>query len=113
VRWVERIVEEQIDSQITGISNAKSKIHLWIDGWSSPNRTSILAIGATYLSHDNQIKTPLLSLREIIGQHTGANQAIMVMDTINKYAFTSNLGYLVMDNAASNDTLIRELSICK
>lgn len=58
------------------------------------------------------MKTILLSLKEIIGQHTGANQAIMVMDTIDKYGFADNLGYIVMDNATSNDTLIRELSIC-
>lgn len=112
VKWVERTVEEQIDHQITSLSNAKSKIHLWVDGWSSPNRTSILAVGASFLGPDQQMKTILLSLKEIIGQHTGANQAIMVMDTIDKYGFADNLGYIVMDNATSNDTLIRELSIC-
>jgi hypothetical protein len=110
--WVLRTVDDQIGTQITNIANAKSKIHLWIDGWTSTNRLSILAVGCTYMGADNKIHTVLLSLDEIIGQHTGVNLASIVFKTIEKYGFAYNLGYCIMDNAANNDTMMRELSNC-
>jgi hypothetical protein len=109
-QWVLRTVDDQINTQITNIANAKSKIHLWIDGWTSTNRLSVLAVGCSYMGADNKIHTVLLSLDEIDGSHTGANLAGIVFKTISKYLFAHNLGYCIMDNAANNDTMMRELS---
>lgn len=52
-------------------------------------------------------------LEEIQGAHTGANLAPMVLKAIERFKFVYNLGYIVMDNAANNDTMMRELSNCK
>ena len=53
----------------------------------------------------------MLSVQEVEGDHSGENLAKHTMKTINDYEIVSKLGWLQMDNASSNDTLIRELSV--
>ena len=80
-----RTVNDQIQYQIDGIGNAKSKIHLWIDAWVSTNHLSVLGVGCSYMGSDGQMKVVLLMLEEIQGAHTGANLAPMVLRAIKKY----------------------------
>ena len=40
------------------------------------------------------------------GEHSGGNQAAVVLDVLNDYEIRNKLGYMVMDNVGSNDTLI-------
>jgi hypothetical protein len=49
-------------------------------------------------------------LREIQGRHTGENLAPIVLDILQEYSITHKLGYIQMDNATNNDTLIAALS---
>jgi hypothetical protein len=35
----------------------------------------------------------------------------MVKETINTYEITSNLGYIIMDNAINNQAMVRELLV--
>jgi hypothetical protein len=109
-QWVLRTVNDQIQNQIDGITNAKSKIHLWVDAWVSTNHLSVLGVGCSYMGGDGTIKTVLLMLNEIQGAHTGTNLAPMLLRAIEKYKFVHNLGYCIMDNASNNDTMMRELS---
>jgi hypothetical protein len=47
---------------------------------------------------------------EIQGEHSGKNQAKVVLDVISDFEIETNLGYFVGDNASSNDTLCMSLS---
>ena len=40
------------------------------------------------------------------GEHSGENQAAVVLDELNDYEIRNKLGYMVMDNVGSNDNLI-------
>ena len=40
------------------------------------------------------------------GEHSGENQAAVVLDVLNDYEICNKLGYMVMDNVGSNDTFI-------
>ena len=53
----------------------------------------------------------MLSVQVIEGDHSGENLARYTMKTIDDYGIASKLGWLQIDNAPSNDTLIRELSV--
>jgi hypothetical protein len=50
-------------------------------------------------------------MRAVDGQHTGENLSQYVLKVIQDYGITSRLGYLQMDNASNNDSLIRVLSV--
>ena len=52
----------------------------------------------------------MLALRVIQGRHTGENLAPIVLDILQDYSITYKLGYIQMDNATNNDTLITALS---
>ena len=84
-------------------------IHLSLDSWTSGNHLPILgAIGHTIVG--GQLQEYVLALREIQGRHTGENLAPMVLDILQDYGITHKLGYIQMDNATNNDTLIAALS---
>jgi hypothetical protein len=48
-------------------------------------------------------------LREIQGSHDGENIAPIVEEVLEEWGIISKLGYLQMDNASNNDTMIRAL----
>ncbi len=47
-----------------------------------------------------------LALKELEGEHSGLNQARVVLGVINDFRIRNKLGYFVMDNASLNGTLI-------
>jgi hypothetical protein len=89
---------------------ARTKIHFTVDLWTSPNSLAIIGIIAHYINDSGQLEHSVLALRELIGEHSGENQASVVMDVIDEYGIASKIGYFVMDNASNNDTLVRSLS---
>jgi hypothetical protein len=62
---------------------------------------------------NTQLQEYVLALREIQGRHTGENIAPVVLDILQDYGITYKLGYIQMDNATNNDTLIAALSSSK
>ena len=96
------------------IQASRSCIHLSLDSWTSRNHLPILGvIGHTIV--DGQLQEYVLALREIQGRHTGENLAPMVLDILQDYGISHKLGYIQMDNATNNDTLMAALSsgICR
>ena len=100
-----------IQQQVLG---SQSCIHLSLDSWTSRNHLPILGvIGHTLVG--GQLQEYVLALREIQGRHTGENLAPIVLDILQDYGITQKLGYIQMDNATNNDTLMAALSsgICR
>lgn len=81
------------------------KVHLSIDLWTGQNKAYI-GVVAHYFQQSLS-KAPVLIFREIKGRHTGENQAIYVMEALVEYNLTYKLGYMMLDNASNNDTLIQ------
>jgi hypothetical protein len=50
-------------------------------------------------------------MKEIEGNHKGENLALVLMDVIRDWGIACKLGYMVMDNASNNDTMMHALSI--
>jgi hypothetical protein len=109
-RWVLRQFDGIKGNITIVISKAKSKIHISCDLWTSPNSIAILGITAQFIDIEGQLRSLVLALKEVNGDHTGENLSKYVMEVIRDYDIQGNLGYFVMDNAENNDTMITSLS---
>jgi hypothetical protein len=49
-------------------------------------------------------------MKEIEGNYSGLNLVPVLMDVIRDWGIALKLGYIVMDNASNNDTMILALS---
>jgi hypothetical protein len=52
----------------------------------------------------------VLTIKEIEGNHSGLNLTPVLMDVIRDWGIALKLGYIVMDNASNNNTIILALS---
>ena len=64
-----------------------------------------------FLDADYKFRTFLLSLPDIIGQHTGANLAELSLQIFNEYGISNKVGFFVGDNAGNNDTCTEEIAM--
>ncbi|TMI77394.1 MAG: hypothetical protein E6H10_19115 [Bacteroidetes bacterium] len=86
------------------LSLARSRIHISYDLWTSPNHKAMIAIVAHWTAEDYKVKTALLAIREVHGEHTGENIANVVYSVMKEYDIHTRFGYYVGDNATNNDT---------
>lgn len=92
--WVLRqydIERERIKSRV---QNARSKVHISCDLWTSPNDFAVLGIVAHYISEDNQLEHSVLALVEITGPHEGENLAPHVIKVVEDWGIVLKLGFL-------------------
>jgi hypothetical protein len=92
------------------LRQAEVKIHFSFDMWSSPNHHAYQAIVAHWLSPQAKLHTALLSLYRFVGSHTGYNQAEHFWTTLEEYEIHHLIGKFNVDNAANNDTALREIA---
>jgi hypothetical protein len=108
--WVMRQRDEMKQRVMEDIHNARSKIHISCDIWTSPNDLPIIGFIATYVTSNNHLRRRTLALKEIQGDHSGLNLSGVTMEVLQDWQLISNLGYFMMDNASNNDTMIKHLS---
>ena len=82
-----------------------SDIYITCDLWSLDNSLGLLGIVAHFTSENCQLQCLTLSLKELEGAHSGDNQAALILQSLNDFEIRNRLGYFMMDNASSNDTL--------
>jgi hypothetical protein len=109
--WIMRQYEFQKLQIKERLQTALSCVHLSIDLWSSGNGLALIGIIAHILNPNGELEEFLISLKEVKGQHNGENLSRYVLQAINDYEIASKLGYLQMDNASNNDSMIREISV--
>ena len=69
-----------------------------------------MVIIAHYLSKDNVVERMVLDLLEVEGSHEGNNLASYLLKTLEDWSIQNKLGWVVMDNATNNDSMIQKLS---
>lgn len=111
--WIVRTFEYEKQRIMQALQSAYSKVHFTVDLWTSPNAKALMGIVAHYIAENGALRQSVLSLRELEGQHTGANQAGLIFSVLEEYGILSKVGYFMMDNASNNDTMIEQLSTCK
>jgi len=91
------------------LSLARSRIHMSYDLWTSPNYKAMIAIVAHWTAENYEVKSALLAIREVPGEHSGENIANVVYPVMKEYNIHSRFGYFVGDNASNNNTSIEWL----
>jgi hypothetical protein len=84
-------------------------IAISLDGWSSKNSVSILAIIGHWLTVNFEYKERVLEFIEIQGPHTGENMAGIVLEVLKELGISTKLITITSDNASNNDTLVDEV----
>jgi hypothetical protein len=109
--WVLRRFEDQKVKVKQSLNSSRTQIHISCDLWSSPNSLSILGIIAHYITDKGQLRSSVLALKEVDGEHSGENLSLVILQVVDDYEIQSQLGYFVMDNASNNDKMMQYLSI--
>ena len=91
------------------LEKAIGRIHISSDLWTSPFRSSLLAVCAQWVDSDYRLRKALLGLPECRYSHSGEIQAQLLLKTIETFDIQRKLGYHTSDNASSNDTCLVEL----
>lgn len=107
--WIMEEYKHHKRTVIQALQNARSKIHICFDLWTSRNLLALNGIVAHFLGADYQPRTLLLALPEQKDAHTGDNIASHVARIIEEFKIEGNLGYFVLDNATNNNTCMEAL----
>ena len=91
------------------IRDARSKIHLVFDGWTSANGYGLLGVQCRFLDRDYHLQAFLIGLRRITGEHSGSALAELLFEVTEAYRCTESIGFVVSDNASNMDTLVFEI----
>jgi hypothetical protein len=91
------------------LSTAISPIHISTDLWTSPFRSSLLAVCAQWVDHEYKLQKALLGLPECRYSHSGQQQAHLLLQTLEEHEIQSRVGWHTGDNATSNDTCLENL----
>jgi hypothetical protein len=89
-----------------------SQIHFSIDMWTASDaKTAYQAIVTHFVDSDtNESATALISMREFKAGHGGEDQAKVFLEVMDQYELRGRIGFFTMDNADSNDSMLRYLS---
>ena len=68
--------------------NSLSMVHLSFDLWTSINSLAMMAVISHYTDRDYKIQTRLLALRRLHGEHSGENQASLLVEIIREFDLT-------------------------
>lgn len=111
--WLLRQFQAQKTPVRTVLAEALSQIHIGTDLWRAPSRKEFLAVTAEGIKKDGQPFHFLLGLKELKGSKSGEEQAPFVLEVLKDFNIQKKLGYFVMDNDVTNDTMLRYLSYGK
>jgi hypothetical protein len=87
------------------LRDTATTVALTLDGWTSQNSLSMLAINVKWLSPDFEALQCTIEFIEIQGSHSGENLAVIVENTLKRHGILQKLLTITGDNASNNDTL--------
>jgi hypothetical protein len=62
------------------------------------------------ISNSGVLEHVVLAIKEIKGNYKGENLALVLIDVIRDWEIAYKLGYIVIDNASNNNTIMQALS---
>ncbi|EKG09241.1 Ribonuclease H-like protein, partial [Macrophomina phaseolina MS6] len=108
--WVKDTFESRREVVKSLLHNAKSKINISTDIWSSTNKRSYAAICAHFVDQVGKLRVLLIGLPRILGEHTDANIAYCLVKVFRIYQIEDLIGSFIADNATNNDTLLQAIA---
>jgi hypothetical protein len=108
--WVKNTYSERISDVKESLANARSRITLSFDAWSSPNHYSLLGVVAHWIDAKRELRTGLLAIKVLEGHH-GFEMAEVLNEVINNYSLENKISAFQTDNASNNDSALEALAI--
>ena len=109
-RWVLSTFDENKVTIAMHLAAAKSHISISFDGWTSPNNISFLGIVAHWSDEEYNLRSALISLKEVQFSHAGTDLATIVMTVLEGYGILDKISYFMSDNAPNMTRAIEEIS---
>jgi hypothetical protein len=92
------------------LQQARSRISISFDLWTSPNSYAILGVVAMWIDADGRRQSTVLGLRRLYGEHTGENIGSAILELLGEYDVGGEqIGYFMLDNASSNDAAVEHI----
>ncbi len=89
------------------LKEARSKVHLSFDLWTSPNHHAICGVTAHFVSKRWVNQSVLLSMKHMRHRHTAEDIAPVILEVIEKYDINPDqLRVYVCNNVSTNDNAI-------
>ena len=70
-----------------------------------------MGVIAYWIDEKKQLRSTLLGLRSLIGEYSGENMVLEILEIIKDFKIGSQVGYFIADNVSSNDTCVGELTM--
>ena len=102
-QWAKDVVRKMLQS-------AKSKVHLSLDIWTSPNRLLLLGVCSHFVDHVQETRRKALLALRPVANHSGEEQFITLLPVLRDFGIVRRIGSVVGDNSSTNDTLCRAMS---
>jgi hypothetical protein len=91
------------------IGSTASTVSLSMDGWTSNNDKSMIAMNLTWLGDNMHQYRACIEFIQVDGKHSGENLVLYVFKALKKHKVLPKLLTITADNADNNDTCIRYL----
>ncbi|OJT08548.1 hypothetical protein TRAPUB_554 [Trametes pubescens] len=93
---------------IAFLSSLPCKIHICVDGWTSPNIMSFLGVTAHW-HRDGEIEHIILDFIRLTNGHTGKYLAEKLVECLTGYGIEKKVLAVTVDNADNNTTMLKEM----
>lgn len=92
------------------LKGSPGQIHIAFDGARTRNRHALYGLTAAFRDEENQPKTVVLGLPELVERHCSKNIATEILEIIRSFGIGDGVGYFTLDNAANNETAMTEIA---
>jgi hypothetical protein len=108
--WILQAYEDSKVKISESLANRTSGLVISFDGWKANNEVlKLLGIVAHYLDENHCRRAVVLSMRDTLGSHSGANMADHLSATLRDFSVTE-VDYFIADNATNNDIALEVLT---
>ncbi|KAL1937047.1 hypothetical protein VTO73DRAFT_15573 [Trametes versicolor] len=84
------------------------RIHICVDGWTSPNILAFLGITAHW-HHEGEVLHIILDFVRLTNAHTGSYLAEKLIECLRSFGIEEKLLSVTCDNAENNSTMLKEM----
>lgn len=108
-KWVMTAWQQKKAKLKAELKEAKSLISISFDLWTSPNGYAVLGVIGHFINKYGERRHVVLGLRQVVGEHSGENQAAILLALFKEYEISGKIGYFMCDNADNNDTCVEKV----
>lgn len=105
-KWTISEYEQKKKALIKELAASISSINISFDIWTAGNWIGVISVWAYWIDAAGERQRRILAFRRIYRSHSGDNQAATLLEVLEEYEITHNVGYFVCDNASSNDAAV-------